>query len=76
MSPGDSQKYWGGILLVVQWLRLWAPNAGGSGSIPAWRTRPHILQLRPGGAKKKKLEDREDWRSHAADGGKAREILF
>ena len=25
--------------LVVQWLRLWAPNAGDSGSIPGWGTK-------------------------------------
>ena len=29
----------------VQWLRLWAPNAGGLGSIPSLGTRSHILQL-------------------------------
>ena len=32
--------------LVVQWLRLCTPNAGGLGSIPGWETRPHMLQLR------------------------------
>ena len=32
--------------LVVQWLRLWSPNAGGLGSIPGWGPRSHILQLR------------------------------
>ena len=29
---------------MVQWLRLHAPNAGGTGSIPAWGTKifmPH-----------------------------------
>ena len=31
---------------MVQWLRLHAPNAGGSGWIPSPRTRPYILQLR------------------------------
>ena len=31
--------------LVVQWLRLHAPNAGGQGSIPNQRTRSHTLQL-------------------------------
>ena len=36
-----------GISLVVQWLRLWAPNAGEPGSIPGQGTRPHMLQLRP-----------------------------
>ena len=33
-----------GSSLVVQWLRLHAPNAGGSGSIPAQGTRYHMLQ--------------------------------
>ena len=33
----------GGTSLVVQWLRLHAPNAGGPGSIPGQGTRSHIL---------------------------------
>ena len=37
--------------LLAQWLRLWAPNAGGLGSIPGQETRSHMLQLRPGAAK-------------------------
>ena len=37
-SPGTS--------LVVQWLRLHTPNAGGQGSIPGQGTRSHMLQLR------------------------------
>ena len=32
--------------LVVQWLRLCTPNAGGLGLIPGQRTRSHISQLR------------------------------
>ena len=32
--------------LVVQWLRLQAPNAGGLGSVPDQITRSHMLQLR------------------------------
>ncbi|TEA34858.1 hypothetical protein DBR06_SOUSAS4310039, partial [Sousa chinensis] len=32
--------------LVVQWLRLCTPNAGGPGSIPGQRTRSHMPQLR------------------------------
>ena len=28
--------------LIVQWLRLCAPNAGGPGLIPGHGTRPHI----------------------------------
>ena len=40
-----------GTSLVVQWLKLWTPNAKGPGSIPGWGTRCHILWLRPGKAK-------------------------
>ena len=36
----------GGISLVVQWLRLQTPNAGGLGSIPSQGTRACMLQLR------------------------------
>ena len=39
-----------GTSLVVQWLRLYAPNAGGMGLIPGQRTRADILQLRPSAA--------------------------
>ena len=35
-----------GTSLVVQWLRLHAPNTGDPGSIPGQGTRPHMLQLR------------------------------
>ena len=35
-----------GTSLVVQWLRLHAPNAGGPGSIPSQGTGSHMLQLR------------------------------
>ena len=35
-----------GTSLVVQWLRLHAPNAGGPGLIPGQGTRSHMLQLR------------------------------
>ena len=35
-----------GPSLVVQWLRLHAPNAGALGSIPAQGTRSHMLQLK------------------------------
>ena len=31
-----------GTSLVVQWVRLCAPNAGGLGSIPGWGTRSHM----------------------------------
>ncbi|TEA35983.1 hypothetical protein DBR06_SOUSAS810106, partial [Sousa chinensis] len=32
--------------LVVQWLRLHAPNAGGPGSMPGQGTRTHMPQPR------------------------------
>ena len=35
-----------GTFLVVQWLRLSAPSAGGPGSICGRGTRSHMLQLR------------------------------
>ena len=35
-----------GTSLVVQWLRLRAPNAGGAGLIPGQGTRCHMLQLK------------------------------
>ena len=35
-----------GTSLVVQWLRLHAPNAEGPGSTPGQGIRIHILQLR------------------------------
>ena len=35
-----------GISLVVQWLRLCPPNAGGLGLIPGQETRSHMPQLR------------------------------
>ena len=35
-----------GISLVVQWLRLHAPNAGVLGLMPGQRTRYHMLQLK------------------------------
>ena len=41
-----------GISLVVQWLRLRAPTAGGMGSIPGWGTK--ILHAACCGQKKKK----------------------
>ena len=31
---------------MVQWLRLFTPNAGGPGSIPGQETRSHMSQLR------------------------------
>ena len=41
-----------GTSLVVQWLRLCAPNAGDQGSIPDQGTRAHEPQLRPNAVKK------------------------
>ena len=35
-----------GTSLVVQWLRLYTPNAGGPGLIPGLGTRSHMLQLK------------------------------
>ena len=35
-----------GDFLVVQWLRLCAPNAGGLGLTPGQGTRSHMLQLK------------------------------
>ena len=35
-----------GTSLVVQWLRLRAPNAGGPGLVPGQGTEAHRLQLR------------------------------
>ena len=43
--------------LVVQWLRLYAPNAGGPGLIPNQGTRSQVPQLRTGTAKGKKKKD-------------------
>ena len=40
-----------GSSLVVQWLRIRAPNAGIPGLIPGQGTRSHMLQLRPREAK-------------------------
>ena len=34
-----------GTSLVVQRLRLHAPNAGSPGSIPGWETGSHVLRL-------------------------------
>ena len=48
-GPGAKQRFglgWGGASLVIQWLRLPAPNAGDPGSIPCQGTRSHMLQLK------------------------------
>ena len=52
--------------LVVQWLRLCAPNAGGLGSIPGQGTRSHTLQERS------KILRAETKSMHAASKGPTR----
>ena len=49
-----------GTCLVAQWLTLYAPNAGGQGSIPGQGTRPWMLQLRPGAARYIFLKNQPD----------------
>ena len=45
----------GGDFLVVQWLRLHASTAGGTGSIPGWGTKiPHATWHGPEKKKKKR----------------------
>ena len=46
MFSTRSEIWLSGISLVVQWLRLCTPNAGGPGLIPGQGTRSHMLQLR------------------------------
>ena len=43
-----------GISLVVQWLRLCAFNAEGTGSVPGQGTRSHVQHSAAGKKKKKK----------------------
>ena len=47
LQPPWALKNWGskdegGTSLVVQWLRLCSPNAGGLGSVPGPGTRSHM----------------------------------
>ena len=49
-------KTFTGTSLVVQWLRLQAPNARGPSSIPGQGTISHMPQLRPGAAAAKSLQ--------------------
>ena len=44
-----------GTSLVVKWLRLSTPNAGGPGLIPGQGTRSHMPQLRPSIAQEIKI---------------------
>ena len=46
VSKGFQINAFLGTSLVVQWLRLCAPNAGGPGLIPGQGTRSHMPQLR------------------------------
>ena len=39
MGKNVQGKIESGTSLAVQWLRLHAPNAGGTGSIPGWVTK-------------------------------------
>ena len=53
---GD-QKTLARTSLVVQWLRLLIPNAGGLGSIPYQETRSHKLQLKISPQAETKIKD-------------------
>ena len=57
-----------GTSLIVQWLRLYAPNAGALGSIPDQGTRSHMLQLRSkislGGGGGREVQERGDTQSN------------
>ena len=46
LEEGSDQEWEMGTSLVAQWLRLWAANAGGQGSIPGQWTGPHMLQIK------------------------------
>ena len=45
-SQVEAKRYLLGTSLVVRWLRLHTPNAGGLGSIPGQGTRSHRPQIR------------------------------
>ena len=45
-NTSTNENYAEGNSLVVEWLRLRAPNAGGLSSIPAQGIRSHTLQLK------------------------------
>ena len=61
VQKGNSRENKGGhtgalrTSLVVQWLRLQAPNAGSLGGISGQGTRSHIMQLGPDTAKHTKI---------------------
>ena len=47
---------WVETSLVIQWLRLYTPKAGGMGSIPSWRNKIlHATQMA------KKLKKKKNW---------------
>ena len=46
MSCSPHSEIYPGTSLVVQWLRLKAPNAGGLSSIPGQGTRSRMPQLK------------------------------
>ena len=53
---------------MIQWLRLYAPNAGGMGSIPSWRNK--ILHATQDGQeikKEKKIKKKKKLSSHIKD---------
>ena len=47
LQPSSLKKKREGTSLVVQWLKRYAPKAGGSSSIPGQGTESHMPQLRP-----------------------------
>ena len=53
---GHIFKSTAGTSLMVQWLRLQAPNAGGLGSIPGQGTRSHMLQRKIPRVQQRQLE--------------------
>ena len=46
INKTENKQHWGGTMLVVQWLRLHDPNAGGPDSISRQGTGPHMPQQR------------------------------
>ena len=44
VKADSAREGWSGISLVVQWLKLCAPNAGGLSLITGQRTRSCMLQ--------------------------------
>ena len=55
----DEYRRRSGTPLVVQWLRLRAPKAGGLGSMSGQGTSSHMPLLSPGTAKKKKKKKKD-----------------